>query len=139
MDEEQPIFTISMAAELAAMHPQTLRQYDRLGLVQPKRTAGQSRRYSMRDVVQLREVAGLSAEGVSLEGIRRILELENDAVSLRARVRQLETALADAMLAQPGRRVFAAGTAGEVQTLRTGQRVRRATEVVRWNPLRRIE
>jgi len=139
VDEEQPIFTISMAAELAAMHPQTLRQYDRLGLVQPKRTAGQSRRYSMRDVVQLREVAGLSAEGVSLEGIRRILELENDAVSLRARVRQLETALADAMLAQPGRRVFAAGTAGEVQTLRTGQRVRRATEVVRWNPLRRIE
>ena len=128
-----------MAAELAAMHPQTLRQYDRLGLVQPKRTAGQSRRYSMRDVVQLREVAGLSAEGVSLEGIRRILELENDAVSLRARVRQLETALADALLAQPGRRVFAAGTAGEVQTLRTGQRVRRATEVVRWNPLRRIE
>lgn len=139
MDEDQPIFTISMAAELAAMHPQTLRQYDRLGLVQPKRTAGQSRRYSMRDVVQLREVSRLSTEGVSLEGIRRILELENDAVSLRARVRQLETALADALLAQPGRRVFAAGTAGEVQTLRTGQRVRRATEVVRWNPLRRIE
>ena len=128
-----------MAAELAAMHPQTLRQYDRLGLVEPKRTAGQSRRYSMRDVVQLREIAGLSAEGVSLEGIRRILELENDVASLRARVRQLETALADSLLAQPGRRVFAAGTAGEVQTLRTGQRVRRATEVVRWNPLRRIE
>ncbi len=139
MDEDQPIFTISMAAELAAMHPQTLRQYDRLGLVEPKRTAGQSRRYSMRDVVQLREIAGLSAEGVSLEGIRRILELENDVASLRARVRQLETALADSLLAQPGRRVFAAGTAGEVQTLRTGQRVRRATEVVRWNPLRRIE
>ena len=139
MDENQPIFTISMAAELAAMHPQTLRQYDRLGLVQPTRTAGQSRRYSMRDVVQLREVAGLSAEGVSLEGIRRILDLENDAATLRARVRQLETALADSLLAQPGRRVFAAGSAGEVQTLRTGQRVRRATEVVRWNPLRRIE
>ena len=139
MDEDQPIFTISMAAELAAMHPQTLRQYDRLGLVEPKRTAGQSRRYSMRDVVQLREIAGLSAEGVSLEGIRRILELENEVASLRARVRQLETALADSLLAQPGRRVFAAGTAGEVQTLRTGQRVRRATEVVRWNPLRRIE
>ena len=139
MDEDQPILTISMAAELAAMHPQTLRQYDRLGLVQPTRTAGQSRRYSMRDVVQLREVAGLSAEGVSLEGIRRILDLENDAATLRARVRQLETALADSLLAQPGRRVFAAGSAGEVQTLRTGQRVRRATEVVRWNPLRRIE
>lgn len=139
MDEDQPIFTISMAAELAAMHPQTLRQYDRLGIVQPKRTAGQSRRYSMRDVVQLREVARLGAEGVSLEGIKRVLELENDVATLRARVRQLETALADALLAQPGRRVFAAGAAGEVQTLRNGQRVRRSTEVVRWNPLRRIE
>lgn len=139
MDEDQPIFTISMAAELAAMHPQTLRQYDRLGIVQPKRTAGQSRRYSMRDVVQLREVARLGAEGVSLEGIKRVLELENDVATLRARVRQLETALADALFAQPGRRVFAAGSAGEVQTLRNGQRVRRSTEVVRWNPLRRIE
>ena len=139
MDEDQPIFTISMAAELAAMHPQTLRQYDRLGIVQPKRTAGQSRRYSMRDVVQLREVARLGAEGVSLEGIKRVLELENDVATLRARVRQLETALADALLAQPGRRVFVAGSAGEVQTLRNGQRVRRSTEVVRWNPLRRIE
>jgi MerR family transcriptional regulator/heat shock protein HspR len=139
MDEDQPIFTISIAAELAALHPQTLRQYDRLGLVQPKRTAGQSRRYSMRDVVQLREVARLGAEGVSLEGIKRVLELENDVVTLRERVRKLETALADSLLAQPGRRVFAAGSAGEVQTLRNGQRVRRATEVVRWNPLRRIE
>lgn len=134
MDDEQPIFTISMAAELAGMHPQTLRQYDRLGLVQPKRTAGQSRRYSMRDVMQLREVARLGAEGVSLEGIRRVLELENNVSDLRARVRELESALADALLAQPGRRVFAAGSAGEVQTLRTGQRVRRSTEIVRWRP-----
>lgn len=134
MDDEQPIFTISMAAELAGMHPQTLRQYDRLGLVQPKRTAGQSRRYSMRDVVQLREVARLGAEGVSLEGIRRVLELENSVSDLRARVRELESALADALLAQPGRRVFAAGSAGEVQTLRAGQRVRRSTEIVRWRP-----
>lgn len=132
MDELQPIFTISMAAELAGMHPQTLRQYDRLGLVQPGRTAGKSRRYSMRDVQQLREVARLSAEGVSLEGIRRVLELENHRDALLQRVRELESALADAMLAQPGRRVFAAGSAGEVQTLRAGQRVRRSTEVVVW-------
>jgi len=132
MDELQPIFTISMAAELAGMHPQTLRQYDRLGLVQPGRTAGKSRRYSMRDVQQLREVARLSAEGVSLEGIRRVLELENHRDALLQRVRELESALADALLAQPGRRVFAAGSAGEVQTLRAGQRVRRSTEVVVW-------
>ena len=73
MDENAPMFGISVAAELAGMHPQTLRQYDRLGLVSPKRTAGKSRRYSMRDIVQLREVARLGAEGVSLEDIARIL------------------------------------------------------------------
>lgn len=137
MDENQPIFTISMAAELAGMHPQTLRQYDRLGLVEPGRTAGQSRRYSMRNVAQLREVARLSAEGVSLEGIRRVLELENTADALRERVRELEAALADALLAQPGRRVFAAGSAGEVQPLRAGTRARRQTEVVIWRPFGR--
>jgi len=137
MDENQPIFTISMAAELAGMHPQTLRQYDRIGLVQPGRTVGQSRRYSMRNVAQLREVARLSAEGVSLEGIRRVLELENTADALRERVRELEAALADALLAQPGRRVFAAGAAGEVQPLRAGTRTRRQTEVVVWRPFGR--
>ena len=68
MDESSPIFAIAMAAELSGMHPQTLRQYDRLGLVSPTRTPGQSRRYSMRDVVQLREIARLCAEGLNLEG-----------------------------------------------------------------------
>ncbi len=61
MDEDSPVFPIAVAAELAGMHPQTLRQYDRLGLVSPGRTAGKSRRYSMRDVAQLREIARLSA------------------------------------------------------------------------------
>jgi len=134
MDELQPIFTISMAAELAGMHAQTLRQYDRLGLVQPGRTAGLSRRYSMRDVAQLREVARLSAEGVSLEGIKRVLELENQVDALAARVRELESALAEAVLAQPGRRVFAAGSGGEVEPLRAGTRSRRHTEVVVYRP-----
>jgi DNA-binding transcriptional MerR regulator len=82
LDETTPVFAIAAAAELAGMHPQTLRQYDRLGLVSPRRTAGRSRRYSMRDVVQLREVARLGSEGVSLEGIRRILELENQVTRL---------------------------------------------------------
>ncbi|WP_316293983.1 heat shock protein transcriptional repressor HspR, partial [Clavibacter michiganensis] len=85
MDEDAPVFVISVAAELSGMHPQTLRQYDRLGLVSPTRTAGRSRRYSMRDIVQLREVARLGAEGVSLEGIARILELENQVTELRGR------------------------------------------------------
>lgn len=137
LDETRPILTISMAAELAGMHPQTLRQYDRLGLVQPGRTAGQSRRYSLRDVAKLREVQRLSTEGLSLEGIRRVLDLEDAVISLRARVRELESALADALLAQPGRRVFAAGAEGEVETLRTGTRVRRRTDVVVWRPLGR--
>ena len=137
LDETRPILTISMAAELAGMHPQTLRQYDRLGLVQPGRTPGQSRRYSLRDVVKLREVQRLSTEGLSLEGIRRVLDLEDAVIALRTRVRELESALADALLAQPGRRVFAAGSEGEVETLRTGTRVRRRTDVVVWRPLGR--
>jgi MerR family transcriptional regulator/heat shock protein HspR len=137
VNETSPLFVISVAAELAGMHPQTLRQYDRLGLVSPTRTAGKSRRYSMRDVVLLREIAQLSSEGVSLEGIRRVLELEDEVSTLRERVRELETMLADEMLNRPGRRVFAAGSAGEVVSLRAGTRVRRENAVVVWRPLDR--
>ena len=134
MDENSPLFAIAMAAELANMHPQTLRQYDRLGLVSPTRTAGKSRRYSMRDVAQLREIAALSAEGVSLEGIRRVLGLEDQVTALAARVRQLESALADELLNRPGRRVFAAGSEGDVISLRAGTRSRRQNELVVWRP-----
>lgn len=132
MDVDAPVFAIAAAAELAGMHPQTLRQYDRLGLVRPTRTAGQSRRYSMRDVALLREVAALSAEGVNLEGIRRIMELERANAGLQQRVRRLEAALADELLQRPGSRVFAAGSAGEVVPLRAGTRARRANQVVLW-------
>ena len=134
MDEYSPVFAIAMAAELAGMHPQTLRQYDRLGLVSPGRTAGKSRRYSMRDVAQLREIAALSAEGVSLEGIRRVLELENQVATLATRVRELETALADELLNRPGRRVFAAGTEGDVISLRAGTRSRKHNQLEIWRP-----
>jgi len=134
MDEFSPVFAITIAAELAGMHPQTLRQYDRLGLVVPQRTAGKSRRYSMRDVVQLKEIASLSAEGLNLEGIRRIIELENRVSELSVRVRELETALADELLNRPGRRVFAAGQAGEVISLRAGTRAHKANEIVVWRP-----
>src|SRR3954452_14868048 len=92
IDAETPVFAITIAADLAGMHPQTLRQYDRLGLVVPQRTAGKSRRYSMRDVAQLKEIASLSAEGLNLEGIRRIIELENRVSELAVRVRELESA-----------------------------------------------
>ncbi len=134
MDENSPLFAIATAAELSGMHPQTLRQYDRMGLVCPKRTAGKSRRYSMRDVAQLREVARLGAEGVSLEGIRRVLELENNVTQLQARVRELESALADELLARPGHRVFAAGESGDVVSLRTGRRAQRNNQIVVWQP-----
>ncbi len=137
LDEFSPVFAIAVAAELAGMHPQTLRQYDRLGLVSPTRTAGQSRRYSMRDVAQLREIAALGAQGLNLEGIRRILDLENQVAELGGRVRELEHALADELLARPGRRVFAAGTQGEVVSLRAGARAQRSNQVVVWRPLRR--
>ena len=134
MDEYSPVFAIAMAAELAGMHPQTLRQYDRLGLVSPGRTTGRSRRYSMRDVAQLREIATLSAEGVSLEGIRRVLDLENQVTALATRVRELETALADELLNRPGRRVFAAGTEGDVISLRAGTRSRKHNQLEIWRP-----
>jgi MerR family transcriptional regulator/heat shock protein HspR len=137
MDENTQVFVISIAAELAGMHPQTLRQYDRLGLVSPGRTAGKSRRYSMRDVQKLQEIARLGSEGVSLEGIRRILELEDHVNALSDRVRELESALADELLNRPGRRVFAAGSEGEVVSMRAGTRVRRSNQIVVWRPLER--
>lgn len=134
-DETSPIFSIAAAAELAGLHAQTLRQYDRLGLVQPSRTAGNTRRYSMRDFGRLKQVQMLSGEGVSLEGIRRILEMSDENRELRTRVRELESALADAVMQQQGRRVFAAGTAG-ITTIRAGARPSRPGSVVLWRPSR---
>lgn len=135
MDENTRVIVISMAAELTGMHPQTLRQYDRLGLVSPERTPGKSRRYSMRDVAKLREISELGAAGVSLEGIRRILELEDRVRALEGRVRELESTLADELLNRPGRRVFAAGSAGDVISMKAGTRQRRANQIVIWSPL----
>jgi MerR family transcriptional regulator, heat shock protein HspR len=90
LPDDAPVFVISVAAELAGMHAQTLRQYDRLGLVSPGRTAGGGRRYSPRDVALLREVQRLSQEdGVNLAGIKRIIELESQVEALRARVQEL--------------------------------------------------
>lgn len=130
-DENTPLFVISVAAELALMHPQTLRQYDRLGLVSPSRTSGQSRRYTMRNIQQLRVVAQLSAEGVSLEGIKRILELENENTELKRRVRDLEQTLANELMNRPGARVFAAGEAG-VERLAAGKRPTKSSQIVLW-------
>jgi MerR family transcriptional regulator, heat shock protein HspR len=92
--DDAPVFVISVAAQLAGMHAQTLRQYDRLGLVTPGRTIGGGRRYSARDVALLREVQRLSQqEGVNLAGIKRIIELEAHVDALRARVTELNAEL----------------------------------------------
>jgi MerR family transcriptional regulator, heat shock protein HspR len=91
------VMIISVAARLAGMHPQTLRQYDRMGLVQPDRAAGGGRRYRARDIELLREIQRLSQEeGVSLAGIKRIIELEQLTFELQQRVAALEDALARA-------------------------------------------
>ncbi len=90
-----PVYVISVAAELTGLHPQTLRQYDRAGLVSPGRTGGGGRRYSLRDIELLREIADLTSTGIGLEGVRRILELENQVAALRGRNRELRHRVAE--------------------------------------------
>lgn len=90
------VFVISVAAQLTGLHPQTLRTYDRLGLVSPGRTMGGGRRYSMRDIELLHAVVRLTSEGLGLEGVRRVLDLEQQVVELRARVARLQAELAAA-------------------------------------------
>jgi MerR family transcriptional regulator/heat shock protein HspR len=137
VDAHSPVFVISVAARLAGMHPQTLRQYDRLGLVSPGRTAGRGRRYSARDVAVLREVQRLSQEeGVNLAGIKRILELEQQVGALRQQVRQLLAELDDAR-SRSRPRIFAAGPAGDIVAVPPGQRPSRAPSsraLVVWRP-----
>lgn len=134
IDDEAPILSIAVAAELSGLHPQTLRQYDRLGLVVPARTQGGSRRYSLHHVEQLRQVARLSSDGMSLPAIVRILELEERVRVLHRQVSELEQRVRAELENRPGARVFAAGPTGAVVRLRHGTRVRRATDIVLWRP-----
>lgn len=90
---EDKVFVISVAAELSGLHPQTLRTYDRIGLVAAGRTSGGGRRYSVRDIELLRLVAQLTSEGLGLEGVRRVIELQHQVELLRARVGELEAEL----------------------------------------------
>jgi MerR family transcriptional regulator/heat shock protein HspR len=120
--DEARTFLISVAAELAGMHAQTLRTYDRLGLVSPNRSSGGGRRYSQHDVDLLREVQRLSQdEGVNLAGIKRIIELTNQVQALQSRLTEM---------------------AAEIEVLRGNQRrdiavVPKSTAVVVWQPRRR--
>jgi len=89
LDEEAAVYVISVAAELSGLHPQTLRQYDRLGLVSPGRTSGRNRRYSLRDIALLRSVTKLVEEGINHVGIKRIIELESAMANLSIEVAKL--------------------------------------------------
>ncbi len=129
-DEDTPFFVISVAAQLSGLHAQTLRSYDRMGLVSPGRTSGGGRRYSMRDIVLLREVQRLSQEeGVNLAGIKRIIELENQVDALRAQITELTHELAQALAA-------ADSTAAAVHASyrRDLVPIRQETALVVWKP-----
>ena len=103
IDHDAPVFVISVAAQLAGMHPQTLRTYDRIGLVQPRRTPKRGRRYSARDITKLRLVQRLSQdEGINLEGIRRILAMQDEIDDLRTRLQELGRLLAASGRRHPG-------------------------------------
>ena len=129
-DEDTPFFVISVAAQLSGLHAQTLRSYDRMGLVSPGRTSGGGRRYSMRDIVLLREVQRLSQEeGVNLAGIKRIIELENQVDALRARVTELTQELAQALAAADS-----AAAAVHASYRRDLVPIRQETSLVVWKP-----
>ncbi|GAA3730596.1 heat shock protein transcriptional repressor HspR [Salinactinospora qingdaonensis] len=107
LGDNTPVYVISVAAELSGLHPQTLRQYDRLGLVSPGRAPGRGRRYSMRDIQMLREVQRLSQEeGINLAGIKQILELQREVAELREHLfhlhNELEAARNVVMRRNPG-------------------------------------
>ena len=88
-DPDQGLFGISVAAQLAGLHPQTLRIYEREGLLDPARTAGGSRRYSRRDIDRLQEICALTADGLNLAGIRRVLQLQEETHQLQAELARL--------------------------------------------------
>jgi MerR family transcriptional regulator/heat shock protein HspR len=96
-DDDAGLYVISVAAELSGLHPQTLRQYDRLGLVSPDRTVGRNRRYSLRDIASLRMVQRLVGEGINHAGIKRIIELESAMANMAVEVAKLRIEV-DALL-----------------------------------------
>ena len=138
-DQDTPVFVISVAAQLAGLHAQTLRTYDRLGLVSPGRSAGGGRRYSVRDITLLQEVQRLSQDhGVNLAGIKRIIDLENQVDALRSRLAELAAELDEARenLAQAQALAEQAAAAVHASYRRDLVPVRQHTEtaLVIWRP-----
>ena len=97
-DDDKAVYVISVAAELSGMHPQTLRQYDRMGLVSPGRASGRGRRYSLRDIASLRNIQRIVSDGINLAGIKRIMELESAVANMAIEVAKLRTEV-DALMA----------------------------------------
>jgi MerR family transcriptional regulator/heat shock protein HspR len=112
MSDETPVYVISVAAQLSGLHPQTLRTYDREGLVSPGRSAGGGRRYSLRDILVLHEVQRLSQLGVSLSGIKRILELEGELQRFRDVLAEMTAEMAQLRTELESTRAVAARLAG---------------------------
>jgi MerR family transcriptional regulator/heat shock protein HspR len=140
MSDDMPVYVISVAANLSGMHPQTLRGYERVGLVAPRRTAGGGRRYSMRDILALREIQRLSQEeGINLSGIKRILDLEREAEHARLIAAELHAEVARLRAELESTRAVAARLA-ELRRSRTPDPaaalvpVRPATRVAFWHP-----
>lgn len=103
--DERAVYVISVAAELAGVHPQTLRIYERKGLLRPKRTSGNSRRYSEHDIERLRTIQELTqAEGVNLAGVKRIMQMQRELDRLHDKIRELEAELSRRPIVAPGRR-----------------------------------
>lgn len=115
MDPNLPLFTVTVAARLAEMHPQTLRGYERLELVIPSRTKGRARRYTLNDIARLRHIQMLSQdEGINLEGIRRILALEGELEKHRIQIDKLTKLVAELASEARGKRLFTASTSGDI-------------------------
>lgn len=129
-DPDIGVYVISVAAQLAGLHPQTLRTYERMGLILPQRTGGGGRRYSHRDVEKLRSIAELTASGIGIEGVRRIVDLENQVTALSLRNEELlseleatRAALAQALGAQRVQRRSADNKLPVLRTNDAGQSV----------------
>jgi len=112
-DEELALYVISVAAELSGLHPQTLRQYDRIGLVSPSRARGRGRRYSLRDIALLRNVSRMVGEGINLAGIKRIIELESAMSNMAIEVAKLRIEV-DALLESNPEKALVAKRRSEV-------------------------
>src|SRR5713226_3598745 len=123
LSDDSPVYVISVAAQLSGLHPQTLRAYDRMGLVSPGRAAGRGRRYSLRDILVLREVQRLSQqEGINLSGIKRILALEDESRRSRLRLAEIQAEIARLRTELESTRAVAARLAGLLRTGGSGAR-----------------